>query len=174
MRGRYPALQWCAGPNGGAGGALVGRAATGLGYPSSCALRQLLQLAVFNGSRCVCGTSHRIGENSDRYSAPQVREDRMAQAFRRCAFSEPSELALGLRGLGAAALPMPCAPFSGFLSAVSLGDITVEIVRGTPLLLFETVPEDRLGFKLMLGGSAGASWDGRPVGGTDVALFGGS
>jgi AraC family ethanolamine operon transcriptional activator len=98
----------------------------------------------------------------------------MAQAFRRCTFSEPSELTLGLRGLEAAAFPMSCAPFGGVLSAVSLGDITVEIVRGTPLLLFETVPEGRLGFKLILDGAAGASWDGRPVGGSDVALFGGS
>jgi AraC family transcriptional regulator, ethanolamine operon transcriptional activator len=98
----------------------------------------------------------------------------MAQAFRRCTFSEPSELTLGLRGLEAAALPMSCAPFGGFVSAVSLGDITVEIVRGTPLLLFETVPEGRLGFKLILDGAAGASWDGRPVGGSDVALFRGS
>jgi AraC family transcriptional regulator, ethanolamine operon transcriptional activator len=98
----------------------------------------------------------------------------MAQAFLRCSFSEPSELALGLHGLEAAALPMSCAPFSGVLSAVGLGDITVEIVRGTPLLLFETVPEGRLGFKLMLDGADGASWDGRPVGGSDVALFRGS
>jgi AraC family transcriptional regulator, ethanolamine operon transcriptional activator len=112
--------------------------------------------------------------NFDRYSAARVREDHMAQAFLRCSFSEPSELALGLHSLEAAALPMFCAPFSGFLSVVSLDDITVEIVRGTPLLLFETVPARRLGFKLMLDGSAGASWDGRPVGGSEVALFGGS
>src|SRR3954468_24096305 len=102
------------------------------------------------------------------YSGPRLREARMAQAFRRCSFSEPSELTLGLHGLEAAAIPVSCSPFNGFLSTISLGDITIEIVRGAPFLLFETVPDGRLGFKLILDGSAGASWDGSPVGGSDV------
>ena len=71
----------------------------------------------------------------------------MAHEFLRYLFSEPSELTLGLRGLEATALPMSCVPFSGVLSAINFGDITVEIVRGTPLLLFETVPEGRLGLQ---------------------------
>jgi AraC family transcriptional regulator, ethanolamine operon transcriptional activator len=85
---------------------------------------------------------------------------------------EASEFASCVRSMAVEALSTHAGPFTGTVSSVDLDGATLEILRSDPVLLLGTAARDMGGFLFVLDGTGEARWNGAPIGGGQIALFG--
>jgi AraC family ethanolamine operon transcriptional activator len=93
-------------------------------------------------------------------------------AILRCEFSDVDSLASRLQGMAASAVPLQHGRYSGAVSTIGLGDITLQIVRGMPMMMLGASAEDRLGLIGALEGSGRARWNARPIEQHEIAICG--
>jgi AraC family transcriptional regulator, ethanolamine operon transcriptional activator len=89
------------------------------------------------------------------------------------AFTEPTELTSHLRGMAARSVPLRPGKFMGTVSTIGFGDLTLQVIRGPPVMLLGRPIEGRCGFMLALEGAEDARWNGKAIGNNQIALSGG-
>ena len=84
--------------------------------------------------------------------------------------TEVDDLTSRLRGMVATAVPIRKGRYAGALSTIDLGDITLQVVRSTPMLILGASAEGSAGFVQVTEGSRHARWDGRAIEAGEIAL----
>jgi len=85
-------------------------------------------------------------------------------------FDEVHHLTAQLRGIRADAVPLRRSLYSGVLSTVDFGDITLQVVHSAPMLLLGISEEGTTSLIQVLEGTDQARWNGLSIEANDVAI----
>jgi AraC family transcriptional regulator, ethanolamine operon transcriptional activator len=86
-------------------------------------------------------------------------------------FTEVNDLMFRLQGMVVTAVPLCGSRYAGTLSAIDLGDVTIQVVRSAPMLMLGTSAEGSAGLIQVLEGSAQARWNGQPIEANEISVY---